>query len=120
MLSTAEPPTSGPNCLDAQAALDFVHRRGDPQRAKETLAHIDHCDRCRQWIALLARSESGEVPPERLSPGQRLGSYTVRQLLGEGGTSLVYLARDESLGRDVALKVLRPEVAREPNTRARL
>lgn len=37
--------------------------------------------------------------------------YTLRSVLGAGGTSTVYRARDEKHGRDVAIKVLRPELA---------
>ena len=41
-----------------------------------------------------------------LSPGQQLGPYEIRGLLGKGGMGEVYLARDPRLGRDLALKVL--------------
>lgn len=44
-----------------------------------------------------------------LSPGLRVGPYEVRELRGAGATGEVWLARDARLGRDVALKVLRPD-----------
>lgn len=43
--------------------------------------------------------------------GQTLGSYHVRQRIGEGGIGVVYRAWDGALGRDAAVKILRPEYA---------
>jgi len=42
--------------------------------------------------------------------GRSIASYTLKELIGEGGMATVYKAIQDSLGRTVALKVLRPEV----------
>src|ERR1700682_224726 len=48
-----------------------------------------------------------------LAPGAVLGErYEVLQLLGEGGMGAVYKVKDQELDRTVALKVIRPEFAR--------
>jgi len=39
--------------------------------------------------------------------GQRLGQYTIIGLLGEGGMAAVYRARQDSMKRDVAIKVIK-------------
>ncbi len=40
-----------------------------------------------------------------------IGRYSLERLLGQGGMATVYLARDVKHGRQVAVKVLRPELA---------
>src|SRR5258705_2042244 len=54
-----------------------------------------------------------------LQTGTRLGAYEIVSLLGVGGMGEVYRARDTKLNRDVAIKVLLPAVAEDPERLAR-
>ena len=54
-----------------------------------------------------------------LTAGQRLASYEIIDCIGSGGMGAVYRARDATLGRDIAIKVLPPELACQPDRAAR-
>ena len=54
-----------------------------------------------------------------LASGTRLGPYEIVGVLGAGGMGEVYRARDSRLSRDVAIKVLPPEVASDSQRRSR-
>ena len=49
----------------------------------------------------------------RLAQGARLGPYEILAPLGAGGMGEVYRGRDTRLSREVAIKVLPPEVGKD-------
>src|SRR5262245_41533595 len=72
------------------------------------------CDRPRYTRDRVSGSDStfeallGELAhaPERPVAGTRVGRYTIVAPIGKGGMGEVYRARDEVVGRDVAVKLL--------------
>jgi serine/threonine-protein kinase len=56
------------------------------------------------------------MPPRRRIVGDR---YEVGEVIGHGGMAEVHKGRDVRLGRDVAIKLLRPDLARDPTFQSR-
>ena len=54
-----------------------------------------------------------------LTPGTRLGVYEVTAQIGEGGMGEVFRATDTKLKRQVAIKILPPSLAADPDRLAR-
>ena len=47
------------------------------------------------------------------------GRYEVGELIGRGGMAEVHIGHDARLGRTVAIKILRSDLARDPSVQAR-
>lgn len=102
--------------------LQAMERQGDT--AIETLcaAHPDHAARLRAHarrladLGLLAAAQAG---PDLAGLPERLGDYRLLHRIGSGGMGMVYAAEQTSLGRRVALKLIRPEQLYSTSARER-
>ena len=103
----------------------LAKHKGD---ARATLIEVTN-DRVRQSLMGVAdrdiqQSVAGLTPPPvghvliATTPHttQSQERYTLTRLHAKGGLGRIWLARDENMGRDVALKDLRPERAANPST----
>jgi serine/threonine protein kinase/tetratricopeptide (TPR) repeat protein len=93
-------------CLDREPGRRY-------QNAQELLEELN--------AAEAPRSSSHASVSGVFAPGMILGSrYLIEAEAGEGGMGKVYRARDLDLDRTVALKIVRPELASDPNGLLRL
>ncbi len=61
-----------------------------------------------------ADEETTDVTSERLGPGMEIGGYLIESVLGQGGMGIVYAATHPLIGKRAAVKVLKPELSKEP------
>lgn len=81
--------------------------------------HPEHADELRRRVAALARLGIGGAAPAEEDFPERLGEFVLLERLGGGGMGVVFRARQEALGREVALKVIRREQLFFPRARER-
>jgi serine/threonine protein kinase len=79
---------------------------GDDALRREVESLLEH-DGSAAFLSTPAAVQAVQVVPSNSSLiGQAVGSYVISARLGAGGMGEVYRARDQKLGRDVAIKIL--------------
>ncbi|MCA9259563.1 MAG: protein kinase, partial [Planctomycetales bacterium] len=105
----------------------FAEReRGEASSPEQVIAaHPEHADALREFFSSeveLYRLLNRQEKPQVKGRGARVryfGDYELLTQLGAGGMGVVYLARQTSLGRLVALKMIRPEYVHSNDAAAR-
>ena len=112
-------------CPSENRLLDAMEGRLSVGERTELDHHVDGCEVCRELLAaslnatmtLIEPTEGPHLkrawaaPKADLLLGTTVGEYVVEQRIGSGGMGIVYRGSHPLLGKPVAIKILRPELA---------
>jgi len=104
--------------IEPEARDDFLKQAcaGDDELRREVELLLSQGERAEKLevpaIAYVAEELVGRA--DALRPGDKISHYRIEARIGRGGMGEVYLARDEQLPRQVAIKILPPEFSAQP------
>ncbi|MEN9800349.1 MAG: hypothetical protein RL653_4046 [Pseudomonadota bacterium] len=102
-------------CPNASVLRDYQLEKLSDELHERVSSHVSRCRECAQAMRRTRPRMSREVEtvPQVQDPliGTRAGEYDLVQRIGHGGMGVVYLGRHPLIGKEVAVKVLRPDAA---------
>ncbi len=108
-----QPPTDNPAAAEARASESSSHLTPSLHPISEQPTIISN----RPPLSAPAISDSAwRIMEGRIMPGDRLGHFELVEYVGGGGMGRVFRATDTRLVRTVALKILPPDQAADPET----
>jgi serine/threonine protein kinase len=120
----ALPVVSTDGCLTDESIFAFVQGQLPPEAVPTIEEHLSLCQDCRTVVAETAKffahddatvevGRHDDDRPAPLVPGTRVSRYVISEVIGVGAAGVVYRAYDPELKRNIALKLLRTDHARE-------
>ncbi|RKG89162.1 protein kinase, partial [Corallococcus sp. CA053C] len=104
-------------CPHETTLSDFLAGVLSEEQRGHVVEHVERCPQCQWGLAAGDGARAPTIPSSALAEprvpplarGSTVSRYVVRERIGAGAMGVVYAADDPELGRQVALKVLRPE-----------
>ncbi len=108
-------------CPSEEEIIDVIYCEEEGLEQGELSTHINQCNDCKHIYDNLKDIDDGLQQLKSFTPtknitsslkkGDKLGSYEIISLIGQGGMGKVYKAYDPNLDRDVAIKIIKDDLS---------